>query len=309
MTNNQYDPNLMQKLFEMYKNGQIPNMPPNPGQMPPNPGQMPAGNPGQMPFTNTGQMPFTNQGQMSFPNQGQMPFPNQGQMPFPNQVQMPFPNQGQMPFPNQGQMPFPNQTNQMFTGGGYPYPFTNVNPYGQQGANPNAANWNLIFERKSDGQRINIQIANDKTLEEACNNYRIKSNEFNAVKFSSNGKPLNTSLILNASGLDNNSVILVEPADSKPSQTNNFANFYPQGDKINLIFELKGGGQTMTIQVSPDKLVSEAINSYKNKIQIPGDMKFIVNGLNLDPNLTIKAAGLRNGAKILVITTKDIEGA
>ena len=76
-----------------------------------------------------------------------------------------------------------------------------------------------------------------------------------------------------------------------------------------ILFELKAGGQTMNIQITPDKTVGDAINSYRNKIQIEGEMKFIFNGLNLDPRLTLKAAGLKNNSKILVITTKDIEGA
>ena len=65
----------------------------------------------------------------------------------------------------------------------------------------------------------------------------------------------------------------------------------------------------MNIQITPDKTVGDAINSYRNKIQIEGEMKFIFNGLNLDLRLTLKAAGLKNNSKILVITTKDIEGA
>ena len=76
-----------------------------------------------------------------------------------------------------------------------------------------------------------------------------------------------------------------------------------------MIFEQKAGGQTLTIQIQPDKKVSDAINSYKNKIQYPGEMKFIFNGQNLNPDLTLNEAGLKNGSKILVIGTKDIEGA
>ena len=37
-------------------------------------------------------------------------------------------------------------------------------------------------------------------------------------------------------------------------------------------------------------------------------MIFIYNGMNLDENLTIKGAGLRNGSKILVIMRGEIEG-
>ena len=39
------------------------------------------------------------------------------------------------------------------------------------------------------------------------------------------------------------------------------------------------------------------------------DIEDFFNGQNLNPSLTLKAAGIRNNSKILVITTKDIEGA
>ena len=127
-------------------------------------------------------------------------------------------------------------------------------------------------------------------------------------KFTSNNKPLNLGLILNQSGLANNSQIDAEQDSSGVEQNNKFGNF-AQGEQINLIFELKAGGERLTIQITPDKTVGEAINAYRNKVQIPGEMKFIFNGINLDPSLTLRAAKLRNNSKILVISTKDIEGA
>ena len=65
----------------------------------------------------------------------------------------------------------------------------------------------------------------------------------------------------------------------------------------------------MTMQTTPDELVSALLQRYKGKMQYDGIMKFIFNGQNLDENLTLKQAGLKNGSKILVIGTKDIEGA
>ncbi len=58
-----------------------------------------------------------------------------------------------------------------------------------------------------------------------------------------------------------------------------------------------------------NKKVSDAITSYRNKMLIEGEIKFIFNGQNLKPELSLKEAGLKNSSKITVITTKDIEGA
>ena len=76
-----------------------------------------------------------------------------------------------------------------------------------------------------------------------------------------------------------------------------------------MIFEQKAGGQTLTIQIQPNKTVADAVNAYKNKVLNQGEMRFIFNGQNLDTSLTLHEAGLKNGSKILVISTKDIEGA
>ena len=168
----------------------------------------------------------------------------------------------------------------------------------------NSSGWTLTFEGRV--APIKIQISSDKTTDEAISHYRIKSGDNMSTKFTyGGGKPLASGLKLSESGLQNNSVINVETNNS-PAQPQ----FYPaQGGRYNLIFEQKAGGQTLTIQIQPDKKVSDAINSYKNKIQYPGEMKFIFNGQNLNPDLTLNEAGLKNGSKILVIGTKDIEGA
>ena len=291
---NDFDPNIMQKLLQMYQKGEIPNMHPN--QVNNNNQQNNMGNPQQMPMGNP-QMPMGGFQQMPVGNP-QMPIGGFQQMPVGN-PQMP------MGFQPMG-VPYPNP---MFMGG-FQFPWgnpVNINPINPvqppQSSNSNAEDWTLIFERKKDGQRINIQIPNDKTLLEACNRYKIKGNDMNASKFTANGKPLNENLIISQSGLNNNSVIQVE-SSNKP-----IMDFSPNADKYNLIFELKAGGQSMTIQISPDKKVIDAINSYKSKINIDGEMKFIFNGQNIDSSLNIRQAGLRNGSKILVITTKDIEGA
>jgi len=198
--------------------------------------------------------------------------------------------------------------------------------------NANTQNWTLIFENRENGQRINVQITDDQSVDEAMNRYRKKSLDTSPLQFKFNGKPLNNFLKLSQSGLHDNAIISVEkmgpnsnpqnPGLQPPTQynfsgnagqqVNNFSQnqFFQAADgNYNLIFEQKAGGQSITIQISPDKLVLDAINSFKNKMLYQGEMKFIFNGQNLEPNITIQKAGLRNGSKILVIGTKDIEGA
>lgn len=287
MSDNNNDQNPMQKMFQMYMQGQFNN-----NNMPQNQG---------VGANQQQQMPFFNQ-------QQQMPMGNQNQGMGNQQMNMGFNPAMFMGNPqmNTGFNPSMFQGNMFF-----PFPFfpQNVNQVNQvQQPNQNSEDWSLIFNRKQDGQSLTIQISNDKTLAEAINHYRIKSGDMVSNKFTSNNKPLNLGLTLNQSGLANNSQIDAEQDSSGFVPNNQFGNSL-QGDQLNLLFELKAGGQTMNIQITPDKTVGDAINSYRNKIQIEGEMKFIFNGLNLDPRLTLKAAGLKNNSKILVITTKDIEGA
>ena len=156
----------------------------------------------------------------------------------------------------------------------------------------------VIFKRADDNSRINIQIENNKTVLELFNRYRIiVSMEMDPLKFTLQGKPLNASLTLTEAGIHNESVITVDRVEKL------------NPDLYNLKFEMKGNYNIITIQISPDKLVSEAISLYKTKLgEKEEDMMFIFNSKKLDKNLTIKGAGLRNGSKILVITKGDIEG-
>ena len=337
----------MQRLYDMMKNGNLESVNNNqgPGN---NQQQMPMGGPG-FPI-NPQQNQWGNQPAMGQVNNNQMN-PN---MPM-NNANM-FMNQGMNPqffWGNNPQMnPNMMMQNPMFYGfnPGFmpqqpmnPAMFQNNIQFQQNQGNPdnqqqqqNSGNtqfWTLIFENKENGSRLNIQITDDKMVDEAINSYRKKTLDMNYLQFKFNGKPLNSFLRLSQSGLHDNAVITVEKMDpnsvqqnnlQQPTQYGNMGNnfgqqvnsfaqgqqFFPaQNGNYNLIFEQKAGGQSITIQISPDKLVADAINSFKNKMLYQGEMKFIFNGQNLDQNITIQNAGLRNGSKILVIGTKDIEGA
>ena len=355
----------MQQMYQMMKNGNIPTgnnqgqgnqqqMPMGGPQFPMNPqqnqwGNQPNGEQMNNQFNQNQNMPMNNQ--QIFINQG-----NLGMNPnmfwgnnFNNQMQpnmmmnnpsmfypfnTAFMNQ-QAQMPNQFNMNNMNNMNQMFQNQ-WQFQQNQGNSNAQQPQQPqnnaNSQNWTLIFENKEINQRINVQITDDQSVDEAMNRYRKKSLDTSPLQFKFHGKPLNNFLKLSQSGLHDNAIISVEkmgpnsnpqnPGLQPPTQynfsgnagqqMNNFAQnqfFHPGDGNYNLVFEQKGGGQSITIQISPDKLVLDAINSFKNKMLYQGEMKFIFNGQNLEPNITIQKAGLRNGSKILVITTKDIEGA
>ena len=84
----------------------------------------------------------------------------------------------------------------------------------------------------------------------------------------------------------------------------------PNPGGLNLIFEKKRGGQIINVQVSPDDTVQTAINLYRIKTNTPQEeeIKCIYNGKQLNYGLTLSVSGLMNGSKVIVISTKDVEG-
>ena len=331
--NMQGQPGQMNPVQANMPNAQSPQFGMMPqGQMNPQMGGMPQGNmPQQMNIQNpqafwNNQMPMGNQGQMN-PQQSQMDPNTMAQFIQWQQQNQQFMQQQMFQQFYQQQMFQQQQMQQQQQMPQNPIqPQIPQNPIQPQGAE----NWNLTFERKENNDRIVIQISTDKLLKEAFNRYRIKSQITTGIKFTLGGKPLNENLKISESGLHNEGVITVEkdnnnnpPQQVQMNQQNQFnqnqfaqmnQNIQPnmfniQDNKYNIIFEQKAGGSTMTMQTTPDELVSALLQRYKGKMQYDGIMKFIFNGQNLNENLTLKQAGLKNGSKILVIGTKDIEGA
>ena len=280
MTNDNVDPNAMQQLLKQLQEGKLPNSNQNINQ---NMGM----NPNMNMNMNIGMNP-----NMMNPNMGMGGFnPNMQMNPnfFMNPNMMgnfgmpffpPFPFQNQF----QGQQQQPQQQQQQSSG----------------------ENWTLIFERKYDVNKINVQVNSDDTVLSAFNKYRIKSLENNIpLKFTFNKKPLNESLTLSASGLRDNSIIEVE----KTNAQNNVPPARP--GFLSLLFEKEGYGNIM-IQIESSKTVREAILAYKNKMGLMNtDETFmlIYNSKTLQENWTLAQAGLTNGSKITVIATKNLIGA
>ena len=314
------------------------------GQMNPQMGGMPQGNmPQQMNIQNpqafwNNQMPMGNQGQMN-PQQSQMD-PNtmaqfyqwqqQNQQFMQQQMFQQFYQQQMLQQQQQMQQQIQQEKIQEQIQQQKILQQQRIQQQRMQQMREVPENWNLTFERKENNDRIVIQISTDKLLKDAFNSYRIKSQITTGIKFTLGGKPLNENLKISESGLRNEGVITVEkdnnnhPSPQVPQNQQNQFNqnqfaqmnqniqpnvFNIQDNKYNIIFEQKAGGSTMTMQTTPDELVSALLQRYKGKMLYDGIMKFIFNGQNLDENLTLKQAGLKNGSKILVIGTKDIEGA
>ena len=282
-SNNEQDQNIMLQLFQLYKEGKLPNFNPN------NP-NMAAGN--NMPANPNMINPNMGMAGSMNPNMGMGGGMN------PNMLN---PNMGMNQFFN------PMMWNNMPIGG-----FVNnnvvpnpINPNPQPANQAQGQNWTLNFKRKYDNQNIVIQINSGDTVGSAFNRYRIKSLEDNIpLKFTLKGKQLDGTLSLSASGLTDGAVIDVEKIGSGQIPAPAPPGFW------SLIFERKGDNNAnVTVQVDSTKTVKDAVNSYKNKVQINTKMIFIFNSKTLQEDMTLTAAGLHDGSKILVITTGDIEGA
>ena len=275
-SNNEQDQNIMLQLFQLYKEGKLPNFNPN------NP-NMAAGN--------------------NMPANPNMMNPNMGMGGMNQNMGMGAMNPNM--FNNMGMNQF---FNPMMPMGGFvnnnvvPNP---INPNPQPVNQAQGQNWTLNFKRKYDNQNIVIQINSGDTVGSAFNRYRIKSLEDNIpLKFTLKGKQLDGTLSLSASGLTDGAVIDVEKIGSGQIPAPAPPGFW------SLIFERKGDNiASVSVQVESTKKVKDAINSYKNKVQNNGDMIFIFNSKTLQEDMTLTAAGLHDGSKILVITTGDIEGA
>jgi hypothetical protein len=297
-SNNEQDQNIMLQLFQLYKEGKLPNFNPN------NP-NMAAGN--NMPANPNMMNPNMGMGGMN-PNMGMGGMnPNMGMGAMNPNMGMGAMNPNM--FNNMGMNQFfnPMMWNNMPIGG-----FVNnnvvpnpINPNPQPANQAQGQNWTLNFKRKYDNQNIVIQINSGDTVGSAFNRYRIKSLEDNIpLKFTLKGKQLDGTLSLSASGLTDGAVIDVEKIGSGQIPAPAPPGFW------SLIFERKGDNiASVSVQVESTKKVKDAVNSYKNKVQNNGDMIFIFNSKTLQEDMTLTAAGLHDGSKILVITTGDIEGA
>ena len=278
MTNNEFDPSIMQKLLQ----------------------QM---NEGKLPINNNQNMGMNQNFNMNNPN---MNMNNNFGMNNPNMNFNPNMQMGVFN-PSMGMNSNFFMPNMMpnFGFGGFvppPFPFQNQNQGQQQPQQNQGENWTLIFERKYDVNKINVQVNSDDTVLSAFNKYRIKSLENVPLKFTFNGKPLNEALTLSASGLKNNSVIVVEKSNI-PQDKPGF---------LSLLFEREGGYQNIMIQIESSKTVREAIIAYKNKMGLMNSdetFMLIFNSKTLDENITLAQAGLKNSSKILVIPTKGLIGA
>ena len=149
--------------------------------------------------------------------------------------------------------------------------------------------WNITFTKKED-----VQISNDDTLSKAYNLFQVKTLDMNTpLKFTFNNNILDPNEKLYQSGLDDNSVIQVEPVSK---------------DKIILLFEVQDVVKkaTVAIEISPDRNFLYAFELFKIKTKIEEKVFFIYNAKVLNEGLTIKEAGLKNYSKIIAVIERII---
>ena len=76
----------------------------------------------------------------------------------------------------------------------------------------------------------------------------------------------------------------------------------------NLIFENQNDKKSLTIRISEQKLVKEAISMYMLKSGRTDKCKFLFEGKELIPKMKINQSGLSNMSRILVISLNNLRG-
>ena len=274
---NNIDQSAMQQLMKMYQEGKIPNMNPNTNQnanMNPNMNMNMDQNMNMNPYM-VGMNPNMGMGMNNF-------FWNPMMNPAFQFMPPPFPN-----FQNMDQNMNQNQN-------------MNMNQNQQQSG---GENWTLIFERKYDNNKVNVQINSEEKVATAFSKYRIKSLEADVpLIFTLQGKPLDGQLTLNASGLRDNSIITVEKSIPQPSRPG----------FLTIILKREGDYQNVSLQMESHKKVKDLIQGYRNKMGLFKEEEKIIlifNSKTLSEDKTLEESGLRDGSKILVVCTQNIVGA
>ena len=101
--------------------------------------------------------------------------------------------------------------------------------------------------------------------------------------------------------------------DMMNNNINNNMNIFNQNlidepDGWYLIFDDREKNDKVFIRISEQKLVKEAINKYLMKTGKNSKYKYIYNAYDLNPEIKICESGLKNMAKILVLSHGNIQG-
>ena len=292
---NNIDQSVMQQLMKMYQEGKIPNMNPNTNQ---NANMNPNMNMNYNMNMNNNMNMNPNMNMNMDQNMNMNPYmvgmnPNMG-MGMNNFFWNPMMNPAFQfmppPFPNFQNMDQNMNQNQNM----------NMNQNQQQSG---GENWTLIFERKYDNNKVNVQINSEEKVATAFSKYRIKSLEADVpLIFTLQGKPLDGQLTLNASGLRDNSIITVEKSIPQPSRPG----------FLTIILKREGDYQNVSLQMESHKKVKDLIQGYRNKMGLFKEEEKIIlifNSKTLSEDKTLEESGLRDGSKILVVCTQNIVGA
>jgi len=155
--------------------------------------------------------------------------------------------------------------------------------------------WVLIFENKEDKKSVTIRISEQKLVKEAISMYYLKSGRKDKCKFIFNNKELFQEMKICHSLFNLSRILVVSCSDDD--------------NAWNLIFENLEDKKSVTIRISEQKLVKEAINMYFLKTGITDQCKFIFNTKPLNPEMKISHSGLINFARIYVIKIFNISNS
>ena len=155
--------------------------------------------------------------------------------------------------------------------------------------------WNLIFENQNDKKSLTIRISEQKLVKEAISMYMLKSGRTDKCKFIFNNKELFQEMKICHSLFNLSRILVVSCSDDD--------------NAWNLIFENLEDKKSVTIRISEQKLVKEAINMYFLKTGITDQCKFIFNTKPLNPEIKISHSGLINFARIYVIKIFNISNS
>lgn len=186
---------------------------------------------------------------------------------------------------------------------------------GQTTVQANGMNMNMNLNNQQMNPMNQMGFMNPMMMNQ-MNMINPQANSFNQMNMMYNPmQTMNQMNLINQMNLMNqmNRMNINNPGMQTPNMSNQ--------EQINVIFK-KGsqsfggqinevGGQPgITIQCTPNELVSSLIQKYRSKSNDnEQEEKFIYNAKQLDLTLTVAAAGIMAGSYIFVVSTKGVVGA
>ena len=176
----------------------------------------------------------------------------------------------------------------------------------------------ICFRMKDEGATIMIQCRSDEKMEDTINKFCCKAFvKKEDYKFIFNAKNVIFDSTVEQNGLtDNSNILVVKKSQSEAlprEKVNIINNDSVLGEEICLFFSIVPHGFKVALKIGINNTVREAEYKICQSFDIPIStlkyLKFIFIALELNPNMTIKQSGLKNGSEITVVDTQAIIGA